>query len=238
MASFGGTEACVFLSPSRIKDPQKHRYVELLITKCGERYSTATEAFRYVDESNNGFITPADFVVVFQRLLAVTLKADEAAALVAHFAGRDGADRVSFDEFARAYDRSGAPRSPRAAAEPEAPPPLAAVERLDAAFGAALDARADSIRAGFLNLDTHRTGFISYDELAEGLNRFGIPATPAETRALCALYDVRGDHRISYAEFVRRAVRRERPYDAHLLRQQDDLAAKNAPAPIGTFAAP
>lgn len=231
--------------PSRIKRPD-HRYVELLITKCGERYSTATEAFRYVDESNNGFITPADFVVVFQRLLAVTLKADEAANLVAHFAGRESADRVSFDEFARAYDRSGAPRSPQGrAAAAEAPPPLAAVERLDAAFGAALDARADSIRAGFLNLDTHRTGFISYDELAEGLNRFGIPASPAETRALCALYDVRGDHRISYAEFVRRANRRDRPYDAHLLRQQDDLAAKNAPAPapeapapIGTFAAP
>lgn len=62
-----------------------------------------------MDESNNGFITCRDFVVVFLRLISMRLSDAEGQQLVEYFAG-PGADRVTFDAFARAYDRTGPPR--------------------------------------------------------------------------------------------------------------------------------
>ena len=206
--------------------------IEMLVTKCNERYSTARDAYRYLDESNNGYITPTDVIVVFRRLLQFELSAEEAQDVVDRFAGHEGADRIAYDAFARAYYRLGTPPAPLPPPVGPAPPPanvaLSDVERLDAEFGMALEKRVDSLRAAFLAIDTHRTGFISFDELADALTRFGVRVTAEETRALCELYDIADDGKISYAEFVQRAALRDRPYQLHLERQQDDLLAAAA----------
>ena len=203
--------------------------IEMLVSKCTERYATAREAYRYLDETNNGFITALDMQVVFRRLLQFDLDVADAQDILDRFAGHRGAERLAYDAFARAYHRSGVPPPPSPPpAGPPSPPSAVALshlEKIDVAFAQALESRVDSLRAAFLALDTHRTGFISFDELADALTKFGVVVSGEETRALCDLYDVAHDGKISYAEFVNRAALRDRPYALHLDRQQDDLLA-------------
>ena len=65
-------------SPRYSTTPQ---HVELLLTKCQERFSTSHKAFRHLDESNNGYVTAADLEMRFRRM-GVELSPADAAAVV------------------------------------------------------------------------------------------------------------------------------------------------------------
>ena len=66
--------------------------IEMLVSKCTERYATAREAYRYLDETNNGFITALDMQVVFRRLLQFDLDVADAQDILDRFAGHRGAE--------------------------------------------------------------------------------------------------------------------------------------------------
>ena len=116
------------------------------------------------------------------------------------------------------------PPPPEPAPEP-APVALSEIEKLDVAFSAALKAREPTLREAFLSIDQNRTGFLTPAELAAALARCGIAASTEQTEALCALYDLTDNNKISYAEFAARVRKRARQYRGHLDRQQDDLLA-------------
>ena len=75
--------------------------------------------------------------------------------------------------------------------------------------------------------------------LAAALARCGIAASTEQTEALCALYDLTDNNKISYAEFAARVRKRARQYRGHLDRQQDDLLAGHSLlAPVSKAQAP
>ena len=136
--------------------------------------------------------------------------------MVERFSG-DGAQRVSFDDFARLYDHAGMTLPPPPEPKPEpAPVALSDVEKLDVAFSAALKAREPTLREAFLSIDQNRSGFLTSAELAAALARCGIAASTEQTEALCALYDLTDNNKISYAEFAARVRKRARQYRGHL----------------------
>ena len=107
------------------------------------------------------------------------------------------------------------------------------------AFSAALKAREPTLREAFLSIDQNRSGFLTSAELAAALARCGIAATTEQTEALCALYDLTDNSKVSYAEFAARVRKRARQYRGHLDRQQDDLLARgNLLAPVTPAQAP
>ena len=114
----------------------------------------------------------------------------DAQRVVERFSG-DGAQRVSFDDFARLYDHAGMTLPPPPEPKPEpAPVALSDVEKLDVAFSAALKAREPTLREAFLSIDQNRSGFLTSAELAAALARCGIAASTEQTEA-CALYALR-----------------------------------------------
>ena len=213
-------------------------HVETLLNKLEAKFKTKLQAFRYLDESNNGYVTADDFAVRYRRM-GFELSQADAQRVVERFSG-DGAQRVSFDDFARLYDHAGMtlPPPPEPAPEP-APVALSDVEKLDVAFSAALKAREPTLREAFLSIDQNRTGFLTSAELAAALARCGIAASTEQTEALCALYDLTDNNKISYAEFAARVRKRARQYRGHLDRQQDDLLAGHSLlAPVSKAQAP
>lgn len=204
-------------------------HVEMLLGKLEAKFATKLKAFRFLDESNNGYVTAEDFGVRYRRM-GFELSPADAQRVVERFAG-DGAARVSFVDFTRLYDHAGMTLPPPPEREAETGPvALSDVEKLDVAFGAALAARGGTLREAFLSIDQNRSGFLSAAEMAEALARCGLAATPEQTEALCALYDLNDNSKISYAEFAARVSKRTRQYGGHLDRQQDDLLTAKTPA--------
>ena len=58
------------------------------------------------------------------------------------------------------------------------------------------------LRRIFHSLDTLRTGYITYEELEDALQRAGIEAASTEIKQIIENIDYHGDGQISYSEFL------------------------------------
>ncbi|PNY11238.1 calcium-dependent protein kinase 9-like protein [Trifolium pratense] len=73
------------------------------------------------------------------------------------------------------------------------------------------------LKAMFTNMDTDKSGTITYEELRAGLQRLGSTLTEAEVRQLMEAADVDGNGSIDYIEFITATMHRHRlERDEHL----------------------
>ncbi|KAL7087916.1 hypothetical protein ACP275_13G097500 [Erythranthe tilingii] len=66
------------------------------------------------------------------------------------------------------------------------------------------------LKAMFTNMDTDKSGTITYEELKDGLDRLGSKLSEAEVRQLMDAADVDGDGTIDYIEFITATMHRHR----------------------------
>nr|GEY73870.1 calcium-dependent protein kinase 9-like [Tanacetum cinerariifolium] len=73
------------------------------------------------------------------------------------------------------------------------------------------------LKSMFMNMDTDKSGTITYEELKTGLARLGSKLTEAEVRQLMEAADVDGNGSIDYIEFITATMHR------HKLEREEDL---------------
>lgn len=73
------------------------------------------------------------------------------------------------------------------------------------------------LKSMFMNMDTDKSGTITYDELKTGLARLGSKLSESEVRQLMDAADVDGNGSIDYIEFITATMHR------HKLEREEDL---------------
>mmetsp|Transcript_26627 Transcript_26627/g.85604 ORF Transcript_26627/g.85604 Transcript_26627/m.85604 type:complete len:195 (-) Transcript_26627:392-976(-) len=169
----------------------------LLRTKLSERCSSLTAAFRKLDHSNTGFLTPADFTEVL-RGFGVRVTRPALAALMAKYdANGDGV--VSYEEFCATM--SGTPSASLATAPAMIAP--SAADKAEESFRRIIFASSVSITSAFLKLDKDRSGFCDPAELAAVFTANNIQLGPKELAAVVAHADTNGDGRVDIRELAK-----------------------------------
>ncbi|KAL0300828.1 UNVERIFIED_CONTAM: Calcium-dependent protein kinase [Sesamum radiatum] len=80
------------------------------------------------------------------------------------------------------------------------------------------------LKAMFANMDTDKSGTITYEELKSGLARLGSKLSEAEVKQLMEAADVDGNGTIDYIEFITATMHRHKlERDEHLYITRDEL---------------
>lgn len=167
--------------------------------KLEQRCSSMTAAFRMLDKSNTGFISPADFEECC-RGFNLRLTRQTLVALIAKY-DRNGDGYVSYEEFSAAM--TGYPPGYSLANAAPVGAPVARVERAEAALRRVLYAESTSLTDAFLKLDRDRSGSISPDELFRAFTLANINLSAQELAMIVAKYDVNRDGKLDLYELAK-----------------------------------
>mmetsp|Transcript_8957 Transcript_8957/g.23431 ORF Transcript_8957/g.23431 Transcript_8957/m.23431 type:complete len:208 (-) Transcript_8957:377-1000(-) len=171
---------------------------DMLKAKLEQRCTSLQAAFRKLDKSNTGFISPADFEDCL-RDFNMRLTRQALAALVAKY-DANGDGYVSYQEFAAVMSGSSPSIALHSAAAVAAP--AGVVERAEEAFKRIMYAEATSLTDAFLKLDRDRSGKISAEELAAVFTASNVQLSAQELKMIMNKYDVDGDGQISLNELA------------------------------------
>ena len=187
-----------------------------LKTKLEQRSSSLTGAFRKLDKSNTGFLSPADFEECL-RTFNIRLTRQALAAVVAKY-DVNGDGYVSYQEFA-AVMTGQAPSDALRKAAPVGGPP-SAVERAEETFRRVLFAESKTLTAAFLKLDKDRSGYISSDECAAVFAKANVVLTPQELKMIVSRYDTNKDGSVDIRELAKLLHTKGAPFEPASARGQ------------------
>jgi len=195
-----------------------------LRAKIDQNYEDLRDAFRALDQSNNGYVTREDF---FQAMGNVFLgngfSEDDVYEVADRFdLNKDG--YISFNEFVAIVEGDDAQQEQAADAPAyeeayeEDPRVVTAVELAIQKLKCCVDQRYSSIRKAFLAFDMDRRGSLAPASFAKGLINHGVFLSPPELELAWSIFDRDGDDSISYTEFCEVMTQRLQ-FGSHLNRQ-------------------
>ena len=187
-----------------------------LQAKLEQRCKNLTSAFRRVDKSNTGFLSPADFESCL-RDFNIRLTRQQLAALLAKY-DANGDGYVSYEEFAAVM--TGAPPSAALRQAPAVAGPPSAIARAEETFRRVLFAEVTTLTAAFLKLDRDRSGFCTADELALVFDRANVTLSAQELSMLIKQYDTNKDGKVDIRELSKLLHTKGAPFEARLARGQ------------------
>ena len=174
-------------------------FTDFLKVKIQERTSSLTDAFRKLDVSNNGVITPGDLEVVL-RNFGMRVTRQDINGIIATF-DTNGDGYITYAEFCtRLASGSGS-----GAAGLKHTPALAVntlSQQTEEKLRRSLLASAGTLTAAFLKIDKNRDGVCDKEELATMFRNANMALSAGELDALVAKYDVNGDGQLDIRELA------------------------------------
>ena len=164
-----------------------HEVAEEVLEALARSRSTLASAFRRMDTNRTGSLSAAEFRRGIESLTGTVLTQAQMRVLMEEL-DRDGDDRVDYDEFVAAVQRTADAR--RLARE------VSEMLRSD------IRSHKDDLMLVFDEFDTNGDGVLSTKEFQRGLKRRGISVRSDEMEKLMQVVDTDGNSLIDYREFI------------------------------------
>ena len=198
----------------------------LLKNKLEQRSRNLREAFRKLDKSNTGFLTPADFELCL-RDFNIRLNRSTLAAVIAKY-DVNGDGYVSYQEFCTVMTGQ------QPSAKLKTAPAIAgaggadAVARAEANLRRVMYQATGSLTQAFLRINRDRSGFVEPRELARIFKQANIEMKAAELQKVIAHYDTNKDGKIDINELARALQADVKRYEGYAARGTQKSGQKRA----------
>jgi len=185
--------------------------------KLEQRSKNLREAFRKLDKSNTGFLSPDDFEETLRTFNLRLTRASLQAVIAKYDANGDGF--VSYGEFC-AVMTGAKPTAALKKAPAITPGGASAVAQAEENLRRVMYAATSSLTQAFLHINRNRNGFVMPQELAQIFKEHNLPLSDADLKAILKDYDTNKDGKINLYELVKALQTDVKRFEGHAARGQ------------------